>query len=169
MTVRMDRIEELDFGSSDISEDSLEEPMNNEDDAELNNFTSEFEEIQVEASLELHLKSSIPHTVCMTKEGSKIDIADEVTFTFSPKIDINKDVLITGSPVKKRRGSEKFNGYLKQNKKPQTKVVSLPPSPSKKLGPKKTNAKKNINIEEGKKEIEAKLREMRRTEINQVI
>ena len=162
----MDSIEEVDVGSSDISEDSFEETTNDYD-ADIDNITKDIDEL--EETVELHLKSSIPHTVCMTREGPKIDIADEVTLTFSPKIDVTKDVVLTTSPVKKRRGIKEVIPLSSPSKQHQGKVGSLPSSPCKKLGAKKPKIKKNLTLEEGKKEIEAKLREMRRTEIDQVL
>ena len=162
----MDSIEEVDVGSSDISEDSFEETTNDYD-ADIDNITKDIDEL--EATVELHLKSSIPHTVCMTREGPKIDIADEVTLTFSPKIDVTKDVVLTTSPVKKRRGTKEVTPLSSPSKQHQGKVGSLPSSPCKRLGTKKPKIKKNLTLEEGKKEIEAKLREMRRTEIDQVL
>ena len=165
--IKMDSIEEVEVVSSDISEDGFDDCMNDYD-ADIDKITKDVEEL--EASLELGvLNSTIPHTVCMTKEGPKLDIADEVTLTFSPQIDITKDVLLTGSPVKKRRGAKQTTPLSSPRKQLRTKDRSVPSSPCKKQGGNKPKIKKNMSLEEGKKEIEAKLREMRRTEIDQVL
>ena len=162
----MDSIEEVEVSNSDISEDGFDDNMNDYD-ADIDKITKDVDDL--EASLELNaLNSSIPHTVCMTKEGPKLDIADEVTLTFSPKIDITKDVLLTASPVKKRRGTKQTTPLSSPCKQLRAKDRSMPPSPTKKPGGNKPKIKKNLSLEEGKKEIEAKLREMRRTEIDQV-
>ena len=100
---------------------------------------------ELEDELEASFNSSIPHKVSMTEEGYKVDIiSDDVSLTFSTNIDIEKDVILTRIP-------------------------NNVPSPTKsKKGNKRTQNKK-FSLEEGKKEIEAKLREMRRSEINQVL
>ena len=164
--IRMDSIEEVEVSNSDISEDGFDDLINSYDE-DIDKLTQDVN--QLEASLETNgLKSSIPHTVCMTNEGPKLELSDDVTLTFSPKIDIRKDVMITASPVKKRIETKQTMAQQSPAKHNKTLDRSVPGSPCKKPNGNKGKLKRNISLEEGKKEIEAKLREMRRSEIDQV-
>ena len=164
--IRMDSIEEVEVSNSDISEDGFDDLINSYDE-DIDKLTQDVN--QLEASLETSgLKSSIPHTVCMTNEGPKLELSDDVTLTFCPKIDIRKDVMITGSPVKKRGETKQTMAQQSPAKHHKTLDRSVPGSPCKKPNGNKGKPKRNISLEEGKKEIEAKLREMRRSEIDQV-